>query len=267
MRDFSNFRQPGQLIFQTFPDFLLGLSGAEWDRLFSNVFGAVDLTGLFDREARNWEVSGYAQDNFRVSSRLTLNLGLRWEYLPPLTDELGRATTVDPSLLNPDPPSSGTLAGIVVPENFPGTVPAGVTQTDGPSVLNGTGANTWGPRLGGAWTVLPNSNRLVLRGGYGLYYSRTTGQVQTQTTTTTAIRTVAGVWGPRTAPPRSRARFRPRFLRGLLSGVRALHAALESTAVAVNRISSRDAFSSSASGSRPSSRGPAVGSGLCREPR
>lgn len=184
-RDFSAFRQPGQLVFQTFPDFLLGLNGAQnGTNLFSNIITSVDLTGLFDRESRNWETSAYAQDTFRVSSRLTLNMGLRWEYLPPLTDALGRPTTVDSDLLDPNPPAAGSLAGIVVADNFPGTVPAGVTQTATESVIDRADSHTWGPRVGATWRLLENSDRVVLRGGYGIYYSRTTGQVQTQTTTT-----------------------------------------------------------------------------------
>ena len=184
-RDFAGFRQPGQLVFQTFPDFLLGLSGPQnGTNLFSNIITSVDLTGLFDRESRNWEASAYAQDTFRVSPRLTVNAGLRWEYLPPLTDALGRPTTVDADLLDPNPPATGSLAGIVVAGNFPGTVPTGVTKTDTESVIDRADSNTWGPRVGATWRVLENSDRIVVRGGYGIYYSRTTGQVQTQTTTT-----------------------------------------------------------------------------------
>jgi hypothetical protein len=69
LRDFENFRQPGQLQFQTFPDFLLGLNAAQnGTNLFSNVFVSVDLTGQFDRASRNWEASAYVQDSFQLSS-------------------------------------------------------------------------------------------------------------------------------------------------------------------------------------------------------
>ena len=185
LRDFAGFRQPGGLTFQSFPDFLLGLNGAQnGTNVFSNVFVSVDLTGQFDRESRNWEASAYIQDSYRVSSRLTVNGGVRWEYLPPLTDNTGRPTTVDAALLDPNPPAQGSLAGIVVQNNYPGVIPAGVFQTDTDTVLDLARAHTFGPRAGFAWKVLGDSNRIVMRGGYGWYFSRTTGQVQTQTTTT-----------------------------------------------------------------------------------
>ena len=184
LRDFERFGQPGVIQFQSVPDFLLGLNAAQnGTGLFSNIIASVDLTGLFDRATRNWEGVAYIQDNYRVTDRLTLNLGLRYEYLPQLTDALGRPATVDPDLLDPNPPATGSLAGLVLAGNFPGQVPPGVTQTDTDGVLNNTGAHTFSPRLGFSWRPLAESSRVVVRGGYGVYHSRTTGQVQTQTTT------------------------------------------------------------------------------------
>jgi hypothetical protein len=201
LRDFENFRQPGALTFQSYPDFLLGLNAAQnGTNLFSNVFVSVDLTGQFDRASRNWETSAYVQDTIQVSSRLTVNAGVRWEYLPPLTDETGRPTTVDASLLNPNPPASGSLAGIIVPANYPGTIPAGVVQTDPDTINDQAKTHTLGPRTGFAWRVLGDSSRMILRGGYGLYFSRTTGQVQTQTTTTQPFGLLRASAGPPNAP-------------------------------------------------------------------
>jgi len=183
-RDFTKFAQPGQLIIMSFADFLLGLNGPQSGTgAFSNIFGSVDLTGQFDRHVRLWEATGYAQDDYRVTSQLTLNLGLRYDFLPPITEELGRFSNVDPTLLNPNPPTTGTLAGIVVASNFSGTLPLGVTQTQNDTIFNDLGRHAFGPRFGFAYQVLPKSSRLVVRGGYGVYYSRITGQVQTQNTT------------------------------------------------------------------------------------
>jgi hypothetical protein len=173
------------LQFPTWPDLLLGLSAAQNGTAqgpapFSNIIASVDLTGQFDRAARTWEVNSYVQDDFKVSSSFTLNLGLRWEFSPPFGDATGRASDVYVGLLNPNPPAAGTLAGIVVASNFPGSVPDGVTKASNESTLKGTADSMWAPRLGFAWKPFGRSNRFVLRGGYGVYYSRYTGQAQSR---------------------------------------------------------------------------------------
>ena len=184
-RNYIGSAQPGQLVFLSFADFLLGLNGPQnGTNVFSNVYVSQDLTGLFDRAVRVWEGYGYVQDDYRVSDRLTLNLGLRFDWLPPMNEDLGRFSDVYPNLLNPNPPTAGSLQGIVVASNFAGAVPSGVTQTSSNTVYNGVGDKDLGPRIGYAWKILPSSSRLVLRGGYGIYYSTITGQVQTQNTTT-----------------------------------------------------------------------------------
>jgi hypothetical protein len=165
---------------------------------FSNIIASVDLTGLFDRAARTWEVNSYVQDDFRVSSNFTLNLGLRWEFSPPFGDALGRASDVYVSLLNPNPPAAGTLAGVVVASNFHGSVADGVAKASNESTVNGTGDSMWAPRAGFAWKVL-GSNRIVVRGGYGVYDSRYTGQAQSQTTTTQPYGQLRVVSGPANA--------------------------------------------------------------------
>jgi hypothetical protein len=184
-RNYTKSAQPGQLVFLSFADLLLGLNGQQnGTNVFSNVYVSQDLTGLFDRAVRVWEAYGYVQDDYRVSGRLTLNLGVRYDWLPPMSENLGRFSDIYPWLLNPTPPATGTLQGVVVASNFAGTVPSGVTQTGSSTVYNGAGDQDFGPRVGFAYRVLPNSSRLVLRGGYGVYYSAVTGQVQTQNTTT-----------------------------------------------------------------------------------
>jgi len=200
-RNFTGFRQPAQLQFPTYADLLLGLNAqgngtAAGPAPFSNIIASVDLTGLFDRAARTWEVNSYVQDDYRVNSRLTLNIGLRWELAPPFSDALGRASDIYVGLLNPNPPSTGTLAGVVVASNFSGTIPAGVTRASNESTLNGTDDSMWAPRFGFAWKVLPHTDRIVLRGGYGVYYSRYTGQAQSQTTTTQPYGQLRIVSGP-----------------------------------------------------------------------
>ncbi|MGA9353229.1 MAG: carboxypeptidase regulatory-like domain-containing protein [Terriglobales bacterium] len=179
----------GQVTFPAWPDFLLGMNGAQNGTAgipgfppngFSNVLDSLQLLGVLAGHARTWEISAYGQDDWRVNSKLTLNLGLRWEWLPPFTNLGGRATNINPALINPNPPAGGDLSGYVVPANWSFPVPAGVVKSSINGFVPGSGNNTWGPRIGFAWSALPKNDRLVVRGGYGIYYSAVTGNSQFQ---------------------------------------------------------------------------------------
>ncbi|MBZ5537871.1 MAG: carboxypeptidase-like regulatory domain-containing protein [Acidobacteriia bacterium] len=179
--DVQNFRFQGTNLYPTWPDFLLGLNGAQnGTHVFSNILVSIDFLGLPDRAFRTWDGFGYVQDDWKVAPRLTLNLGFRYERIGELGDELGRNGNFDPALANQNPPAAGTLQGYTVPSNFSGTVPDGVTRRDNNLGIAGVGQNTLGPRFGLAWQMLPNSSRLVLRGGYGIYYTRPVGQATFQ---------------------------------------------------------------------------------------
>lgn len=173
--DLTNFHFLGGLIFGTFPDFLLGQDGTTNGTGLSNVLATIDVPGLFDRKFRTWDYDFYGQDDLKLTSRLTLNLGLRFEHLGDLGDELGRNSSFDINTANPNPPASGTLQGFVISNNYPGAAPAGVTQLGNDLGIRGEGQNTWNPRVGFAWQI-PPSQRIVLRGGYGIYHQRVTGQ-------------------------------------------------------------------------------------------
>ncbi len=163
--NFENFSFAGLIDFFNVPDFLTG-----------NPLLVADLQGLVDRSWRAWNGDAFAQDNIRVTSRLTVNLGLRYERQGVIGDSLGRSSNVDLSLVNPNPPAGGTLQGIVVGSNFQGTLPAGVTRAPNSAAINGDGQNDFAPRIGYAWR-LPGTERFVLRGGYGMFFQRSTGQL------------------------------------------------------------------------------------------
>src|SRR5581483_7837010 len=170
----TNFHFLGGLVFGTFPDFLLGQDGTTNGTGLSNVLATIDVPGLFDRKYRTWDYDLYAQDDLKLTSRLTFNLGLRFEHLGDLGDELGRNSSFDIHSADPNPPASGTLQGFLVSDNYPGTLPSGVSRLDNNLGIHGDGQNTWNPRIGFAWQ-LPGQ-RMVLRGGYGIYHQRVTGQ-------------------------------------------------------------------------------------------
>ena len=169
--------------FLTWSDFLIGLpagpaaSGGNGSPTgFSNMIASLDLLGLFDRAYRDWEVWSYAQDDFKVTKRLTVNLGLRYDHIGDFGDALGRNSGFDVSKANPNPPAGGTIAGTTVPNNFPGTVPVGAIKLGNDFGLNGEGQNTWNPRIGFAYQLSKTHDKVVIRGGYGVYHSRSTGQ-------------------------------------------------------------------------------------------
>ena len=185
----DNFSDPGIgsfVQFLSWPDFLIGQNASgNGTGTFSNVFASIDNFGLFDREFRVWEGSFFLQDDYRIRKRLTVNLGLRYEWLGQFGDKLGRNSSFDISKANPNPPAGGSVAGYVVASNFPGVPPPGVLRSENTFANRGDGQKTLAPRVGFAWQVLPESSRVLLRGGYGIYFSRPTGQAFFQSASAT----------------------------------------------------------------------------------
>jgi|HubBroStandDraft_6_1064221.scaffolds.fasta_scaffold00321_12 hypothetical protein len=168
--------------FLSWPDFLLGLDASgNGTGTFSSVFASADVYGLGNREYRSWEAAGFVQDDYRVSRSLTLNIGLRYERFGQFGDNLGRNSSFDVSRADANPPPNGSLDGYIVASNFPGVLPPGVIRANNTFGTYGEGQNTIAPRVGFAWQILPQTHRVVLRGGYGTYYSQPSGQAFFQT--------------------------------------------------------------------------------------
>jgi hypothetical protein len=130
------------------------------------------IQSAFGDPARNFiatDYAGFIQDDYRWSSRLTFNIGLRWEGMSFGRDKLYRAGVFDPSLAaagqNPFLiPEKVDLAG------FKGT--PGVSDCALTSCFDG---NNFAPRVGFAWDIW-GDQKTILRGGYGLYYQRLSNQ-------------------------------------------------------------------------------------------
>ena len=169
------------LRFLSWPDFLLGLDAKQnGTGTFSNVFGSSDFFGLLNREYQVWEASAFAQDDYRATRWLTLNLGVRYDHLGQFGDRLGRNSSFDFSKADQNPPPGGTLDGYIVASNFPGITPPEVERVNNTLGNYGSHQNGFAPRIGFALKPLPATDRFAIRGGYGIYYSRTTGQAYTQ---------------------------------------------------------------------------------------
>ena len=105
----------------------------------------------------NWETGYYAQDDWHVTPRLNLNLGLRYELDTYPAEERDRQSNFD--LV------SGSLL-------LPG-------QNNLPRSLVRTDRNNWAPRIGFAYD-LPGRSKTILRGGYGVFYFLERGGVGNQ---------------------------------------------------------------------------------------
>ncbi len=154
-----------------FGDFLAGLAGA-------SVIGS----GTNSLHNRANDFSAFFQDDWKVTPRLTLNLGLRYDYFGPTTETDGHFVGFDPSKAATTPllipgfglecPAVPSTCGSVVTGGF---VQAGNGNLPGyPKVSDGlvnSNYKNFGPRLGFPYQLTDNG-KVVLRGGYGIFYDR-----------------------------------------------------------------------------------------------
>ena len=172
------FTTAGFLLFQSFPDFLIGESAAQNGSGQSNLFESVGASGIFRKDQRYTDFAGFIQDDLHLNSRLTINAGLRYEYFGPPNEINGHLSNFDPGVATSPVPPSGSFSGFLLPANYHGTVPAGVTKTPDSGFWNADYKDL-GPRLGFALR-LPTSKPAALRGGYGIYYQRLSGELVLQ---------------------------------------------------------------------------------------
>jgi hypothetical protein len=168
----------GEIDFPTFSDFLIGNTGPS-EFLEPPTSGFAHLgTGLPNRDTIATDYHAFVQDDWRISPKLTVNLGLRYELDLPPYDSQGRIGGFDPELYRPpmDVDSSGfpvgpPAAGIIEAGNaLPQYSLPGVTRV-GKHIVKSIDPNNLGPRIGLAWSPLA-SGRLAVRVGYGIFYSR-----------------------------------------------------------------------------------------------
>ncbi|HEY0761205.1 MAG TPA: TonB-dependent receptor [Pyrinomonadaceae bacterium] len=153
---FFNAFSRGQISFASFNDFLVG-NGV-------SIIGS----GVFDRAVRINDLSGFVQDDWKFNRRLTLNLGVRYDFFGFPSDLRGRFVNFLPEQFR-----QGTVAVPAGPPNgfvqAEGGSLAGVPEVE--STLVPSDKNNISPRVGFAYR-LNSAGSLVLRGGYGIYYDR-----------------------------------------------------------------------------------------------
>ena len=153
---------------------------------------SADPIGFF----RFWQPGGFVQDSWRVSDRLTMDFGVRWEYLQPWNTQANNMANFVRSLYDPAKAVTITQAGTVVPGS--GSLSNGLIRAgDGVPVAEQgrvpgsasaafqavpSGAprgffnpqHVFSPRFGFAYKVF---DKTAIRGGFGMFYARPQGNM------------------------------------------------------------------------------------------
>ncbi len=99
----------------------------------------------------------FVQDDFRASSKLTINIGLRWDYNPTQTEEHNRMYSFSPGTIDPQTGLPGALT-------FAGTC----AVCNGQTGFESQHYRNFAPRFGFAYQIMPKT---VIRGAYGVFFA------------------------------------------------------------------------------------------------
>src|SRR5687767_7920929 len=136
----GNLRFQATFTGNAFADFLIGYPNR------------AELTNVFVVTQELWSSSFYVQDDWKPTDKLTLNLGLRYDFMPPATEK-------DNRLANFDPNGNGGRGALVF-------------ASDGSladRALVNPDKNNFAPRLGAIYRI---NDKTLLRGGYGMFFNQ-----------------------------------------------------------------------------------------------
>src|SRR5882672_2899852 len=133
-------------------------------------------------DVSNWEQGFFFQDDWKVTPRLTVNLGLRYELITPFIESHDLLANFDPNFVDSN---TGAKGRFIIPSdrtrafldprilnNFD-VVNAGQAGLDIGRGLVRTDKNNFAPRIGAAFRL---TDRSVIRGGYGFFYPTSAAQ-------------------------------------------------------------------------------------------
>ncbi|MEK7409011.1 MAG: TonB-dependent receptor [Acidobacteriota bacterium] len=162
---FGQFSFTGTYSNYDYADFLLGIP---------QTAGRANAAPLI--HSINTDLAFFVQDDWKISPKLTLNLGVRYEYNPPYHERDDNFFNFDPSAGKLILPSDAALGRVnpLFPSNLVPVVTA--SQAGAPRSLWYTDLNNIVPRFGFAYRP-STSNRTVIRGGYGIYIDDLTSSI------------------------------------------------------------------------------------------
>ncbi|MBO0723277.1 MAG: TonB-dependent receptor, partial [Blastocatellia bacterium] len=161
----GQFTFDGRYTGDPFGDFLLGLPAS-----------AQGGSGSITVYLRGNQYQGYLQDDVKVTKRLTVNLGLRYEYSSPFTEKYNRWATLDIQNRRVIVASDGSQTNpLVIPGLAQQLAPLPIVTSEQaglPRSLVNPDTKDFAPRIGMAFDLFGNQ-RTVIRTGYGIYYNTT----------------------------------------------------------------------------------------------
>jgi Carboxypeptidase regulatory-like domain/TonB dependent receptor/TonB-dependent Receptor Plug Domain len=135
------------------------VSDTYWADFLFGATNAYSLANYYEAHLTQNIHNLYAQDDWKALSKLTLNLGLRWEYGSPYADLYNRISNFDPASQTVFTTTPGAVAGNgITPVSFGGTYGKTLVNPD---------YGDFGPRVGFAYSV---DDKTVVRGGFGMSY-------------------------------------------------------------------------------------------------
>lgn len=136
----------------SYASFLLGAVGGA---------PSVGLQPIPEVGGRYFTVAPYAEDTWKVNSKLTIDAGVRWDYLPPYHEVKDRWSFMNPNVTNP---ATGTLGALQLAGSYGGSPASCGCRTPVPTYWN-----NWGPRIG---ITYQTDSKTVFRIGAGRVFSQ-----------------------------------------------------------------------------------------------
>ena len=142
-----------------YADFLLGIPSTM----------SIAYPGLVQDEVR-WQQGYFFTDQFKLTPKVTITYGLRYDYAPPWTSQNGLLSLFDPAIGKIVVPN-GSLSKVssLMPTSYVPVVEASQVPGYNSKTLINADTDNFAPRLGVAWRPFDNNNT-VFRGGAGIFY-------------------------------------------------------------------------------------------------